>query len=662
MASAQRRTRRLDAPARAVTTTPWIAGLTLIVAAWLTFAPTLDTPFFMDDGEAIVRNPYVTSLTPLSRALTSPPKSAVSGRPLVSLSLAATHAITGPGPRGFHAVNLVVHTLAGLVLFGVLRRSLRHPRCGLGPEGDALAFTAAVLWVVHPLNTEVMAYVTQRTESMMALCYLMALYAFARATEGAGQRPGWLAIAVAAGVAGAACKESIATLPVMVLLYDSVLGTGSVGSALRRRRWFYASLSLTWVAVAALSWSGPRSGSAGFGVGLSPLDYLLTQGPIILQYLRLSLWPHPLVADYGLATAPRVADVWPAVVVVVVMAAGTLWLWRRHRFLAYLATWWFITLAPTSSIVPIVTEVGAERRTYLPLMALVLMIVLAVRWAALRWTSPTWRPRIAATATALGVLAMGATSAARSRDYADGVRIWQTVVAARPHGRAHHNLGIELAARGRVDEALAEYRLAAETVPEAHYSVGFVLASRNAPAAAAEAFRMFLQQDPDDVLAPRATNMLGMALAATGDDVGAAEAYQRTLLMRPDDQDARGGLTDALTAIGGRALEEGRLADASGAFARAVDIAPQLPAARLNYGRSLMAQGRSADAEAAFRAGLDLAPNDANLIAAYAALMATRGALASARREFERALALDPANADARHGLAVLDRVAGARR
>ena len=364
----------------------------LMLAAVLAFGTSVSTPFFLDDNEAIERNPYITALSPIGRALTSPPQSAVSGRPMVSLSLALNYAAGRLDPAGYHLWNLAVHAAAGLLVWGIVRRTLRSLRLPteLAASADAIAFVVALLWLVHPLHTEVIAYVVTRTESMMAVCYLLTIYAVIRASDSAGRR-GWGALAIVACAAGATIKESIATVPVMALLYDATFEAGSIREALRRRGGLYAGLLASWGVLAALHWDTPRSSSAGFATGMSPWDYLLTQAPMIVHYLRLAVWPHPLIADYGVTEPATLAAVWPSLALLVVLATGALALWRWRPPLAFLATWFFITLAPASSVVPIVTEVGAQRRMYLPLIALVVLGVLIVRAAIGRWV-PTATP------------------------------------------------------------------------------------------------------------------------------------------------------------------------------------------------------------------------------------------------------------------------------
>ena len=665
MARARRRT-AADALPAAPAGAGWLAGwrpiVLLTAAGVVAFATSLGTPFFLDDAGAIERNPYITALTPLARVLSAPPQTSVSGRPLVSVSLAVNYALGGLRPTGYHVWNLAVHIVAGWLVWAVVRRTLRSRRLpdGLAASADGLALATALLWLVHPLHTELIAYVITRTESMMAVAWLLTLYATIRAIEAPGQRR-WPLLAVAACIAGATIKESIVTAPLMALLYDVVFGAGSLREAWRQRGGLYAGLLLSWGVLAALHWDTPRSSSAGFDAGLSSWDYLLTQAPMILGYLRLAVWPWPLVADYGVTEPTTLAAVWPSMAVLTGLAVGTLSLWRWNRPLAFLATWFFATLAPASSVVPIVTEVGAERRMYLPLVALVVLAVLGARAAIRRWLPPPRQGLASAAVTAVVGAALAVTSAVRGLDYRDPLHLWQDVIAVRPHGRAYHNLGIVLAARGQNGEALAAYRTAAETLPEARYSLGYALATAGDDRGAVVELREFLARRPQDANAPLATNMLGMLLAKQGAVPEAIEAFERTLSMRPRDGDARRGLADAYTALGAAQSAGGRLAEASDAFARAAAMAPEAPGAQLNLGTSLMQQGRRTEAEQAFRRGLALAPTHAGLRIALGAALATRGDFAGAAAEFQGVLALDPGNAEALAGLDVLARSARAR-
>ena len=285
-----------------------VAGtaLLLIAAGVLAYANSLHAPFVFDDVNTVEQNPYITALWPLSNAMRAPAQSAVAGRPLVSLSLALSYAQGGLSPAAFRMWNLGVLVLSALVLFGIVRRTLAARR------DDAVsawltATAIALFWLVHPLQTEVVDYVTQRTESMMGLFYLLTLYCAIRCVDGGTHAARWGMASVLACAAGMACKEVMVAAPVLVLLYDAVFAAGSVSSALRKRPALYGGLAATWLVLGFLIVDAPRSRSAGFGTGISPGTYLLNQAVMIGTYLKLSIWPHPLVLDYG-RTQPIALD------------------------------------------------------------------------------------------------------------------------------------------------------------------------------------------------------------------------------------------------------------------------------------------------------------------------------------------------------------------
>src|SRR5262249_9300351 len=178
---------------------------------------------------------------------------------------------------------------------------------------------------------------------------------------------------------GMFCKESMATAPVMVFLYDVVFCAGSITKAWRQRPAFYAGLAASIVVLAVLLASNGRSHSAGFSSGIDPWTYFVNQAPIVLRYFRLATWPAGQVFDYGLPRATTMLAVLPTPLASLALGGVTGRLWFVDRRLAYLATWVFVTLAPTSSFVPIATEVGAERRMYLPMIAIAVLAVLGLK-------------------------------------------------------------------------------------------------------------------------------------------------------------------------------------------------------------------------------------------------------------------------------------------
>ena len=181
-----------------------IGAVLLSLAALAAWSNSFHGAFVLDDIPTIVANPSIRRLGALGTVL-SPPKigSPVTGRPLVNLTLALNYAASGTQVWSYHALNLLIHLLAGLTLFGVVRRTLEQPiPCGRSLlAGDSsrassfqqsntlpIAFAVALLWTVHPLQTEAVTYIVQRAESLAALFYLLTLYCTIRGATGADFR------------------------------------------------------------------------------------------------------------------------------------------------------------------------------------------------------------------------------------------------------------------------------------------------------------------------------------------------------------------------------------------------------------------------------------------------------------------------------------------
>lgn len=194
--------------------TPFVAGCVLVAATFAAYHNSFSGPLVYDDIAAIKENPTILDLSRLADVLNPPNDSGitVNGRPLINLTLAINYAIGGTEVVGYHVLNLVIHMLAALALFGILRRSLALPllrtRFGTGPGATSLAFCTALLWAVHPLQTESVTYIIQRAESLVGLFYLLTLYLFVRSVQ--SPRPiVWQSLAVLACLFGMASKEVI---------------------------------------------------------------------------------------------------------------------------------------------------------------------------------------------------------------------------------------------------------------------------------------------------------------------------------------------------------------------------------------------------------------------------------------------------------------------
>ncbi len=480
-----------EPPAPHPAPTAWI-GVLLILATGLLWARTLDSPFLFDDLTGIEQNPNIESLTPLSRALDAPPGSGADGRPLVALSLALNYAVGERRVLGYHLFNIATHLLAGVLLLAVVRRGLALARGRAAPLDTALASAAALVWVTHPLHTAALNHVVYRNVEMAGLAYLATVYAALRVFAGGGR--GWVAASALACAAGTGCKETLVSAPLVVLLLDRGLASGSFAAAWRARRGLYLALAASWPLLAWIVSTGDRGESVGFGLqGFSALDSLRTQASALVHYLRLALWPSQLSFDYhGWPIARSWSAALPAGAFVLAALAAALVALARGHILGTLATCVFLILAPTSSFVPLSGAVVAEHRVYLALVPLILFLgVLLARVGA--------RPlALLGCALALG---LGARTYVRNADFESEVSIWGATVEARPdNSRAWNNYGIVLAAEGRKQEAEAAYARVLALDPthaKAHVNLANLLFERGDLEPAQVHYARAIECDPD---------------------------------------------------------------------------------------------------------------------------------------------------------------------
>ena len=601
------------------------------------YSGTLGVPFHFDDASAVLGNASIRQLWPLARVLCPPPEATVAGRPLLNLSFALNYAAGGVHPAGYHATNLAIHVLAGLVLFGLVRRTLRRRGRSDPYTDDAtlLAFAIAAVWMLHPIQTSSVTYVSQRAEALMGLCYLLVLYAFVRRVD--SPHPGrWDLAAISAGLLGAACKEVIMTAPVIVLLYDRTFVTGSFREAWRRHARLYAGLAGIWVLL-AVQLAGGRGQAFGYGQGLSAWAYLVTEGEVVLRYLGLAVWPHPLVFDYGEDWSQTGLRPLMTASTVVALVAISLRALARRPWLGFLGAWFFIILSPTSSLVPIAHQPMAENRLYLPLVAVVIGVLVGLYAAVGRRWFPLWAAGL--------IIGLGLLTLQRNADYQDEVGLWRDTVNKRPgNARAQYNLGHALAADGRTAEAARAYASALELKPsyaEAHHNLGNALARLGQPLAAISHYEAAIRLEPGYA---SAEYNLGSTQAEMGHLPDAIRHFEAALRLEP-------GAAGVHHSLGSALARAGRPAEAMQHYAEAVRLSPAYPEAQTNWGNLLAQSGRWTEATAHYEAALKTDPDypEAHINLGNARLQLQQPDEAAAH--YEAALRRDPQSAAAHYNL-----------
>jgi Flp pilus assembly protein TadD len=631
----------------------WLYPAAIALAGILVYANSLSGVFTFDDVASVQEN---ASIRALSTALSPPDRGEpVAGRPVVNLSFALNYAVHGLDVRGYHVVNIAIHVACGLLLFGIVSGSLKASGY-LEDDARHVAFATALIWIVHPLLTEAVNYISQRTELLMSLFYLLTLYAGIR---------GWFAVSIAACALGMACKETMATAPIVVVLYDRVFLYPTLKDAFRARWRLYAGLAATWVLLAALIWSGPRWESAGFSTGISVWTYLLNQTVMIVEYLKHAVWPVGLVLDYGEPRALTLGDVvWQASLVVALLALAVAALAKRPA-IGFAAAAFFIILAPTTSIVPIATEVGADRRMYLPLAALVVLAVAGAKYVGRALAARGLAPRNPSTSSGLPratsrgkgtpyaiaavCVALGVLTVRRNIDYHDERTLWQTTLERYPQPRAHRNYATLLKRAGYKNEVIEHMQQALEGHPEARYALGFELYEQGRLEEAAEELRRFAREVPGDPFVVQARSMAGDALLRLERFDEARAEYEAVIAAQPRSGAAWSNLGIALS-------RGGQPERAVAALRRAVEVEPANGRSRANLAAVLLEAGDAAAAVPQAEEAARLNPSSAAARFLAGLALATVGREADAVVHLRAALQLDPSNADARDQLARLER------
>lgn len=415
----------------------------IVAAVAVAYSNSLEYPFLFD-GIPLAAGLRTLSLSDPAGWLLPRP------RTFGFLTFDLQHTLHGLWLPGFHVANIAIHAAAACLLFFILR-GVTIPR--LGPmRGATAGLFTALLWALHPLETQSVTYLYQRFESLMGLLFLGGLYCLWRAA-GSGRAVPWLTASYACVLLSIGTKEvGITALPVF-LLFDRAFLAPSWQAVFRRRGWYYVGLVATvgcGVAYVLFNRDHYLAGGLLCVQRVSTWQYLRTQPEIIGHYLAQALWPSQLCID----PAWPVEDdpVWLSIAwgLVAAAAAATAWLWRRDPQLGFLPLAFALVLAPTSSLAPTI-DLAFEHRMYLSLacVAATLAVGVVSLWSDIR---------LAAVLLTALVILFGAASFLRNTVYSSPLALWADTAIKAPHStKAWANLGTALEEAGDRDAATRAY-------------------------------------------------------------------------------------------------------------------------------------------------------------------------------------------------------------
>jgi tetratricopeptide (TPR) repeat protein len=588
-----------------------LIGALALVAYW----PALSAPFISDDLPGIVRNSSIRQLSALGEVLrpAAAAANAVALAPIVNLSLALNYAAGGLDVRGYHLVNLFVHVATAVLLFGVLRRTFETAvlRERLGRGSEALALGIALVWALHPLQSESVAYVIQRAELLGGFFYLLTLATFMRTVTTRSRT--WAAATVGACGLGMLTKEAMANVPLLLLLYDRAFVTGSFRAAWERRWPLYVALSTTWL---LLAWWATY-GAVSFG----------GWGRAMLAYAKLAFWPAPLVLDYG-----------PAAI-------------AEHRM--------YLPLAAIVALVAIALHVWAGRRAALALVCVATLVGTGLTWRRCQDYATTLRiwtdtvAKVPENARARVHLGDALSSAGRPEE---AVAQYESALRLDPRSApAHVHLAGVLLALGRLAGAVTHYESALQLQPGSAATHANLAAALLRLHRIDEAVAHYEAAAKHGMLVAEEQRRYGRALAEMGRVDESLVRLREALRLEPANAETHLLLGVVLSA-------NSRGPEALRHFTEAVVLRPEDAAVRCALADALIESGRPAEAISHYEAALRRQPDDAVTIhASLAQALSLLGRVNEAISHYEEALRLKPDNAELRTNLERL-RAAAARR
>ena len=576
------------APAAAARQNSWIC-LGLLAAAFALYAPVRQFEFVnYDDNEFVTENPYVRhgfTAVGVKWALTS--GDAANWLPLTRLSHMLDAQLFGLDSGWHHLTNVLLHALAVLALFAFLFGATR----ARWPS----AF-AALLFALHPLHVESVAWVAERKDVLSALFWFLTLYAWVRYAE----RPGFrrYLLVVLPFCLGLMSKPMVVTLPFVLLLVD--FWPLARGLRIPEKLPLFALSA----AAAAIAYNAQQRAGAVAALAVHPLGSRAANALVsYVVYLFKTVWPTRLAAFYPY---PREIPAWQTALAALFLAGVSFLVTRLRKSHPYLLTgwlWYLGTLVPVIGLVQVGAQARADRYMYIPMTGLAIMLAWGAADVLRRW--PQIR-RLALVPLTAECLFLALLSWLQISYWSSSETLFRHALNVTENNPvAHNNLGNALAATpGRLPEAVAEYETALRIEPEhaeAHNNLGAALIQLPGRLQDGIGHLQTAQRIRPDYA--EAHNNLGGALLQAGRAPEAVAQFATALRLRPDYEEAHNNMGNALARI------PGRMPDAVAQYEAALRIDPGDAEAHYNLGTALAQMGRTPEAIAHFETALRIRPD-----------------------------------------------------
>lgn len=572
--------------------TPLLQLAIIIIIGSLIYAASLATPFNFDDEIYIVQNPAIKSFTFFMEperlaelTLKQDVRYNFILRPVAYLTFAINYSLNGLDVRGYHVVNLFLHIANALLVWRFLSLTLVTPYMAKHQQTIAttrftplLPLFVALLFVAHPLQTQGVTYIVQRFVPLSGFFFLstLVLYAQSRLSKRRAARLVLVALALLATLLAMKTKETAFTLPIVLLIYELAFFSGRVKIRLLRLLPFLATMAIIPRTVIGLTASGQSDPTnlVNFS-GVSRWEYLWTQFGVVINYLRLLIFPmgQSIDHDYSLARHFFSFQVLLPLFLIMMLLGTAVVLWLRSgshsennpwlRLIAFGIIWFFVTISVESSIIPL-DDLFVEHRIYLPSIgfftALLAMIALYV-------TNRTVGATQAILVAVIVLLCLATVR--RNALWADNVAIWRDAVSkSSKNARPYNNLGYWLNQAGRHEEAVTVLRRGVVLFPDytkIYMNLGIALSSLERLDEALPVTLEALEQEPSN---PRIANNLATLYLRMGLVRKGRELLLKTMEQNPE-------YASAYYNLGCLLEQEGKLNEALEVLQRTARISSQ---------------------------------------------------------------------------------------
>ncbi|MHC4157873.1 MAG: tetratricopeptide repeat protein [Planctomycetota bacterium] len=623
--------------------------LVIIILGFCLYSNTLKVPFVFDDTVNIEENSYLyltkLDLKDIIAAGFSGPNP---NRPIANISFALNYYFHRHNTAGYHITNTIIHILTAIFLYLFVKNTLKTPPLRYRyPRYSLIAFFAAAIWLVHPIQTQSVTYIVQRMTSLAAMFYILSLLFYVKGRLCLQQQRmvwPWFAGCVLSAVLAFGCKETAATLPVFIFLYEW---------------YFFQDLNRTWLKrnIPYLTGVFFVFGLIGLWyLGSSPLekilsgykikDFTLTERllscpRVMVFYIGLLVYPSPgrFNLDHDFAASQSLVSpltTLPSAVVFIALIGLGIYIAKKERLLSFCIFWFFGNLVIESTVIAL--QLVFEHRLYLPSM----FVSAAIAVLAWRLIKPY---RIKAVVFCIVTIILCVWTYERNSLWRDPLSLWQDCVNKSPNkARARNGLGRALLSEGKVDEAAAEFRKALAIKPDyfkAHNNLGLALSEAGKTDEAIASFNEALAIKYDYY---KAYNNLGLALGQAGKLEEAIVSFNEALKCQPNS-------ADVYNNIGSILRTQGKREEAERYYRKALSINPDHIAAYGNLYAVLKEAGRPEEQIEYLRKLLKNRPSDFTGRYNLANLLVEEGRLDEAIQEYEAAIRINPNHAEAYNNL-----------